>query len=206
MVSQGQINPLKDFSYPIALRALLRQDPQIIMVGEIRDPETATIALQAGLTGHLVISTIHSAGSAGVFARLINMDLEPFLLASSVIGVLSLRLIRKNCEFCAQPYHPEPALLRNVAPDELAKATFRRGGGCAECHQTGYASRTAITELLLVNEAMREAILQKMPTRALQKVAIEQGMQNLWAMGLRRVFAGQCPLDELLRVVTVDEL
>jgi type II secretory ATPase GspE/PulE/Tfp pilus assembly ATPase PilB-like protein len=206
MVSQGQINPLKDFTYPVALRALLRQDPQVIMVGEIRDPETATIALQAGLTGHLVISTIHSAGSAGVFARLINMDLEPFLLASSVIGVLSMRLIRKNCEFCAQPYHPASALLRNLAAEDLAKATFRQGGGCGECHQTGYASRTAITELLLVNEAVREAILQKMPTRALQKVAIEQGMQTLWSMGLRRVFTGQCPLEELIRIVAVDEL
>src|ERR1019366_3212542 len=112
MVSQAQINPAKEFTYPRALRSLMRQDPQVIMIGEIRDPETAAIAVQAGLTGHLVISTIHAGTTAGVFARLVNMDIEPFLLASSLIGVIGLRLIRKNCPLCAEPYLPEPSLLR----------------------------------------------------------------------------------------------
>ena len=103
MISQAQIHHAKEFTYPVALRSLMRQDPQVIMVGEIRDAETANIAVQAGLTGHLVISTIHSSSTAGVFARMINMRIEPFLLASSVIGVLGLRLIRTNCASCAMP-------------------------------------------------------------------------------------------------------
>ena len=117
MISQAQINPHKEFSYPVALRSLMRQDPQVIMVGEIRDPETAAIAVQAGLTGHLVISTIHSGSTAGVFARLINMEIEPFLLSSSIIGVIGLRLIRKNCTFCTQPYQPEQGLMRLLPPE-----------------------------------------------------------------------------------------
>src|SRR5436309_14285363 len=114
MISQAQINPVQEFTYPKALRSLMRQDPQVIMVGEIRDAETAAIAVHAGLTGHLVISTIHSGIAAGVLARLINMEIEPFLLASSIIGVLGIRLIRKNCTFCAQPYQPEEGLMKLI--------------------------------------------------------------------------------------------
>ncbi|TMQ01541.1 MAG: type II/IV secretion system protein [Verrucomicrobia bacterium] len=205
MISQAQINPHKEFTYPVALRSLMRQDPQVIMVGEIRDPETAAIAVQAGLTGHLVISTIHSGSTAGVFARLINMEIEPFLLSSSIIGVIGLRLIRKNCTYCAEPYMPEQALVRLMAPEALETATFRRGVGCKECLDTGFSGRTAVTEMLVVDEVMRDAILQKLPTRSLQQVAIQQGMQTLWQMGLRRVLSGQTPLEEILRVVAVDQ-
>src|SRR5262245_2548137 len=118
MISQAQINPLQEFTYPKALRSLMRQDPQVIMVGEIRDAETASIAVQAGLTGHLVISTIHSGLAAGVFARLINMEIEPFLLASSIVGVLGIRLVRRICSHCSEVYAPEPSMLKLV-PDEL---------------------------------------------------------------------------------------
>ena len=206
MISQAQINPHKEFTYPVALRSLMRQDPQVIMVGEIRDPETAAIAVQAGLTGHLVISTIHSGSTAGVFARLINMDIEPFLLASSIVGVLGLRLIRKNCSHCAQAYQPEPALLHFVAQEAQAVAQFRRGTGCDQCLNTGFFGRTAITELLMVDEVFREAVLKKMPTRALQQVAIERGMQTMWQNGLKRVLSGQTTLEEILRVIAVDQL
>ena len=206
MISQAQMNPAQDFTYPKALRSLMRQDPQVIMVGEIRDPETAAIAVQAGLTGHLVISTIHSGIAAGVFARLINMDIEPFLLASSIIGVLGIRLIRKNCTYCLQPYQPEPGLLRLVPPEIAATTEFRRGTGCQECLQTGFSGRTALTELLVADEVFRDAILQKMPTRALQDVAVRQGMQTLWQNGLRRVLKGQTTLEEILRVIAVDQL
>src|SRR5688572_783802 len=113
MIAQAQINPAQNFTYPVALRSLMRQDPQVIMVGEIRDPETASIAVQAGLTGHLVISTIHSGSTTGVFARLINMEIEPFLLASSITGILGLRLVRKNCTFCAEEYMPPDPLLHS---------------------------------------------------------------------------------------------
>src|SRR5207247_4152522 len=137
MISQAQINPHKEFTYPVALRSLMRQDPQVIMVGEIRDAETAAIAVQAGLTGHLVITTLHSGSTAGVFARLINMEIEPFLLSSSISGVIGLRLIRKNCAYCAEPYQPEQGLRRLLPPEVLEAATFRRGVGCAECLHTG---------------------------------------------------------------------
>src|SRR5580765_4561388 len=120
MVSQTQVNPAQEFTYAVALKSIMRQDPQVIMVGEIRDSETAGIAVQAGLTGHLVISTIHSGIAAGVYARLINMDIEPFLLASSIIAVLGIRLVRKNCTFCSQPYQPEAGVLKMVPNEALA--------------------------------------------------------------------------------------
>src|SRR4029077_8670789 len=114
MVSQTQINPAQDFTYAVALRSIMRQDPQVVMVGEIRDPETAAIAVQAGLTGHLVISTIHSGVSAGAFTRLINMEIEPFMLSSSILAVMGLRLLRRNCPHCLQPYVLPPSQLRLV--------------------------------------------------------------------------------------------
>src|SRR5271165_1113213 len=148
MVSQTQINPAQGFTYAVALKSILRQDPQVIMVGEIRDPETAAIAVQAGLTGHLVISTIHAGVSAGAFTRLINMEIEPFMLASSILGVMGLRLVRQVCQHCAQPFEPEPSQLK-VAPESfLAQAQFRKGIGCEHCYQTGYAGRLPVTELL----------------------------------------------------------
>lgn len=206
MISQAQINPGKEFTYPKALRSLMRQDPQVIMIGEIRDPETASIAVQAGLTGHLVISTIHSGIAAGVFARLINMEIEPFLLASSIIGVLGIRLIRKNCPHCIESYQPETGLLKLVPEEVLPSAQFLRGVGCSHCTGTGFIGRTAVTELLAPDEIFRDAVLQKMPTRALQNVAIQQGMQTMWQDGLRRVLKGQTTLEEILRVIAVDQI
>jgi general secretion pathway protein E len=206
MVAQAQVNLAQEFTYPKALRSLMRQDPQVIMVGEIRDPETAAIAVQAGLTGHLVISTIHSGSTAGVFARLMNMEIEPFLLASSVTGVLGLRLIRKNCAYCAQPYEPEPGYMKLVPVEEWDTAEFRRGSGCEQCLGTGFSGRYSIGELLTVTQVFRDAVLDKLPTRALQQVAMDQGMQTMWARGLRRALTGQTPLEEILRVISVDEL
>jgi len=206
MVSQAQINPAQDFTYPKALRSLMRQDPQVIMIGEIRDPETANIAVQAGLTGHLVISTIHSGIAAGVFARLINMEIEPFLLASSVIGVLGVRLIRKICPGCTETYQPEPGLLKMLPAEIAASHKFVRGVGCKQCMHTGFSGRTAVTELLAPDEVFRDAVLQKVPTRTLQNVAIQQGMQTMWQDGLRRVLKGQTTIEEILRVIAVDQL
>src|SRR5436190_18688253 len=126
MVSQTQINAGQGFNYAIALKSIMRQDPEVIMVGEIRDPETAAIAVQAGLTGHLVISTIHSGVSAGAFTRLINMEIEPFMLASSILAVMGIRLLRRNCPHCEQPYEPPPSQLKLVPEAALANAAFRR--------------------------------------------------------------------------------
>jgi type II secretory ATPase GspE/PulE/Tfp pilus assembly ATPase PilB-like protein len=206
MIAQAQVNLAQEFTYPRALRSLMRQDPQVIAVGEIRDPETAAIAVQAGLTGHLVLSTIHSGSTAGVFARLINMDIEPFLLSSSVTGVLGLRLIRKNCRFCAQPYEPEAGMMRLVPLDDRETATFRRGAGCDQCLNTGFAGRTAVVELLTVNQGFRDAVMQKVPTKTLQQIAVQQGMQTMWEWGLSRAYKGQTTLEEILRVISVDEL
>ncbi len=178
MVAQTAINPVQGLTYPVAIRSLLRQDPQVIMIGEIRDPETASIAVQAGLTGHLVISTIHSGSTAGVFARLMNMDIEPFLLASSISGVLGIRLIRCNCPYCAQTYTPEPWLLKQLKPEMIENAKFLQGIGCTQCLQTGFLGRSALTELLVVKEAFQDAVLRKMPTKALEQVAIDNGMST----------------------------
>jgi type II secretory ATPase GspE/PulE/Tfp pilus assembly ATPase PilB-like protein len=153
----------------------------------------------------LVISTIHSGIAAGVYARLINMEIEPFLLASSIIAVLGIRLVRKNCTFCSQTYQPEAGLMRSLPPD-MANTEFKRGTGCNECMHTGFKGRTAVTELLVSDEVFRDAVLQKLPTRALQDVAIRQGMQTMWQNGLRRVAAGQTTLEEIIRVIASDQL
>jgi general secretion pathway protein E len=184
----------------------MRQDPQVIMVGEIRDPETAAIAVQAGLTGHLVISTIHSGSTAGVFARLINMDIEPFLLSSSISGVLGLRLIRKNCTYCAQPYEPDPHIAKMVPAADLENGTLRKGAGCEQCSGTGFSGRTSVTELLVVDQPVRDAVMQKLPTKTLQQVAMGQGMQTMWQRGLNRALTGQTTFEEILRVIAVDEI
>jgi len=205
-VSQVQLNPAQDFNFAAALRALMRQDPQVLMVGEIRDVETAQIAVQAGLTGHLVISTIHSGTTAGVFARLINMGIEPFLLASSILGVMGVRLVRQNCEACAHPYEPEPALLRQLTEKELDGATFRRGVGCDVCFNTGFAGRMSLTELLPISEEVREAVLVKQPSRAIQNLAVAAGMRTLWHSGVARARAGQTTLEEVARKVASDQL
>ncbi|HVZ17553.1 MAG TPA: ATPase, T2SS/T4P/T4SS family, partial [Terriglobales bacterium] len=175
MVSQTQISPAQEFTYAVALKSIMRQDPQVIMVGEIRDAETAAIAVQAGLTGHLVISTIHSGVSAGAFTRLINMEIEPFMLASSILGVMGLRLVRQNCPNCMQAYDPSPSQLKVVPESALADAQFRRGVGCDQCSGTGFQGRLPVSELLAVNETFREAILRKLPTSGLEDVAIQNG-------------------------------
>jgi type II secretory ATPase GspE/PulE/Tfp pilus assembly ATPase PilB-like protein len=204
MVSQTQINPAQGFTYAMALRSIMRQDPQIVMIGEIRDQETAAIAVQAGLTGHLVISTIHAGVSAGAFTRLINMEIEPFMLASSIIGVMGLRLLRRNCPDCSQPYEPDPSQLKIMAEELRSQAQFRRGAGCEKCNNTGFSGRMPVTELLVADEPFREAVLKKMSTSALEEIAIKQGMRTLLQNGLQRVVDGQTSLEEMVRVLAAD--
>jgi type II secretory ATPase GspE/PulE/Tfp pilus assembly ATPase PilB-like protein len=204
MVSQTQINPAQGFTYAVALRSIMRQDPQVIMVGEIRDAETAAIAVQAGLTGHLVISTIHSGVSAGAFTRLINMEIEPFMLSSSILAVMGLRLVRRNCPHCSQPYEPAPSQIA-VVPEALRpQATFQKGSGCDHCNHTGYSGRLPVSELLVAKEPFREAVLKKMPTSALEEIAIQQGMRTLWQSGLYRAITGQTTLEDTIRAVAAD--
>lgn len=205
-VSQTQINPAQDFTYATALRSILRQDPQVIMVGEIRDAETAAIAVQAGLTGHLVISTIHAGVSAGAFTRLIHMEIEPFMLASSVLGVMGLRLVRRVCPQCARPYEPEPSVLKVVPEEWRPHARFRRGTGCEHCRQTGYSGRMPVCELLVVTEPFREAVLKRLPTSALEEIAVQNGMRTLWQNGLQAALQGQTTLEEVVRMVAASIL
>jgi type II secretory ATPase GspE/PulE/Tfp pilus assembly ATPase PilB-like protein len=204
MVSQTQISPAQEFTYAVALRSIMRQDPEVIMVGEIRDAETAAIAVQAGLTGHLVLSTIHCGVSAGAFTRLINMEIEPFMLASSILGVMGMRLVRSVCPNCAQPYEPTPSQLKVMPEGFVSQAQFRRGAGCEQCNQTGYAGRLPVSELLVVDEPFREALLKKMQTSALEAIAIQQGMRTLWQNGLTRAITGQTTLEETIRVLAAD--
>lgn len=205
-VSQTQINAAQGFNYALALRSIMRQDPQVVMVGEIRDPETAAIAVQAGLTGHLVISTIHSGVSAGAFTRLINMEIEPFMLASSILGVMGLRLVRRNCPDCTQPYEPDHSLMKVIPEALIEHAQFRKGAGCPRCNGTGYHGRLPVSELLVVDEPFREAVLKKLPTSALEETAIRSGMQTLWQNGLNRTINGETTLEETIRVLAADML
>lgn len=204
LIAQSQCNPARDYTYPVALRSLMRQDPQVIMIGEIRDPETAHIAVQAGLTGHLVLSTIHASSTAGVFARLINMGIEPFLLSSAIVGVLGVRLVRRNCPVCSEPYMPDPALLSIMPPEIAQSVEFRKGTGCTACNHTGFSGRVTVTEMLTVGESLRQAIMEKRPTRQLQEIAQADGLLTLWQKGLRRVLSGETTLEEVMRVIGLE--
>lgn len=204
MVSQTQINTAQGFTYATALRSIMRQDPEVIMVGEIRDAETAGIAVQAGLTGHLVISTIHSGVSAGAFTRLINMEIEPFMLSSSILAVMGLRLVRRNCPHCSQPYEPAPSQLKVIPESLRPEAQFRRGTGCEQCNNTGFSGRLPVSELLVANEPFREAVLKKVPTSVLEEIATQQGMRTLWQNGISRALNGQTSVEEIIRVLAAD--
>ncbi|MDP6903746.1 MAG: GspE/PulE family protein [Verrucomicrobiota bacterium] len=213
-VNQSSLNPGRGYTYPAALRSLMRQDPEIIMVGEIRDEETAEIAINAGMTGHLVISTIHSGTTSGTFARLINMDIEPFLLASTIIGVLGVRLLRTNCMHCAAPYTPEAYALeqlRQFEGDEYLQALldqqgFYKGNGCSACSDTGFSGRSSINELLVCDEGVREAVMQKKASRDIQSLAVQSGMRTLWTSGLQMVVDRKTTLEETLQKVAADQV
>ena len=213
-VNQSTLNPARGYNYPAALRSLMRQDPEIIMVGEIRDEETAEIAINAGMTGHLVISTLHANTTSGTFARLINMDIEPFLLASTIIGVLGVRLLRTNCMHCSGPYTPDPApleQLRRFEGDEYLQAMldqhgFYRGAGCSACGNTGFNGRTSINELLVCTEPVREAVMQKRASRDIQALAVQDGMRTLWDSGLQLVVDRKTTIEETLQKVAADQV
>jgi type II secretory ATPase GspE/PulE/Tfp pilus assembly ATPase PilB-like protein len=203
-VAQTEIRPHAGFTFEAALRSVLRQDPQVIVIGEIRDAETARIAIQAGLTGHLVISTIHSGTAAGVFTRLLDMGIEPFLVASSVTGVLAQRLVRLNCPHCRAPYPLDPAVRARFALEE-SRGPYLRGIGCDACQGIGYRGRTAVGELLRVDEPLAEQLLARPRTRTLHEAALRAGMVEMEHDGLRLAERGDTTLDELMRVLPQPE-
>ena len=213
-VNQSSLNVSMGYTYPLALRSLMRQDPEIIMVGEIRDEETADIAINAGMTGHLVISTLHSGTTCGTFARLINMNIEPFLLASTIIGVLGVRLLRQNCLHCSTPYQPEAFALEQLRQHEgeeyvgdlFSGDCFYRGAGCTACSNTGFGGRSSINELLTCDADIREAVMKKKATSEIQDIAVNAGMRTLWNGGLKMVVDRKTTLEEILQKVAADQV
>jgi type IV pilus assembly protein PilB len=199
-IAQTEIQPNAGFTFESALRSLLRQDPDVIMVGEIRDADTARTAIQAGLTGHLVISTIHSGTAAGVFTRLMDMSVEPFLLASAVSLVLAQRLVRVNCATCRAPYEPDAALIHRFGLKDQA-GPFVRGTGCALCQGIGFRGRTALGELLAMNETLAELILARSRTRTFHEAAMAARMVSLTRDGIDKVLGGVTTLEELRLVL-----
>jgi type II secretion system protein E len=194
-------------TFAMGLRHILRQDPNVIMVGEIRDLETAEIAIRAALTGHLVFSTLHTNDAPSAFTRLIDMGIEPFLVASSVEAVLAQRLVRTICPHCKVEQKVEPDFLRKIGfpENEIGTAKFWRGAGCEECRQLGYQGRMGIYELLLLNEAIRPLVMNRAPASTIAQRAIEQGMRTLRTDGWNKVKAGLTTVEEVLRVTQTEE-
>jgi general secretion pathway protein E len=201
--SQTQVRKNAGLTFAVGLRTILRQDPDVIMVGEIRDLETAQVALQAGLTGHMMLTTVHSDSTAGVFSRLVNMGCEPFLLASSSIGVLSQRLVRRLCEGCRQPCATtgrERRLLELAGLGLSDDAVFYVGSGCGRCFGSGFRGRVPIGELMVIDEEIKEAIINKRPTGEIERIAVERGMRTLLEDGLAKALVGTTSVAEVLRV------
>jgi type IV pilus assembly protein PilB len=184
-----------------ALRAFLRQDPDKIMVGEIRDIETARIAVQASLTGHVVLSTLHTNDAPGAVTRLIDMGLQPFLLSASLEFILAQRLVRKICSGCKQEFDPKNEMLQNLGinRNELGDRKFYFGGGCEQCSNGGYRGRTGLFEMIKINDTFREMINTGAATLVLKQKAIEQGMRTLREDGLRSIFDGETTVEEVLK-------
>lgn len=202
-INQVQVNPRAGLGFATALRSILRADPDIVLVGEIRDRETATIAVEAALTGHLVLSTLHTNDAASTPTRLVEMGVEPFLVASALDCIVAQRLVRRLCERCRQPYRPPETDLLVAGwdldgghPEELW-----RPAGCGACGQTGYRGRFAIHEVLSVTEQIERLVVEHEHAEDIHKMAVAQGMITLRQAGMRQVGAGLTSIEEILRVV-----
>lgn len=200
-IMQVAVNHQVGLDFARALRAFLRQDPDKIMVGEIRDLETAQISVQASLTGHVVLSTLHTNDAPGAVTRLIDMGLEPFLLSASLEAILAQRLVRQICPSCKTAYEPSQELVEmlDVDPLEIADKDFFYGEGCPECSKTGYRGRVGLFEMVVVTDAIRELINKRAPTLAIKQKALEQGMRSLRDDGLRAIFDGKSTIEEVLK-------
>ncbi|MFA5231504.1 MAG: ATPase, T2SS/T4P/T4SS family, partial [Candidatus Omnitrophota bacterium] len=202
LIRQTQVNPKADITFANGLRSILRQDPDVIMVGEIRDKETAEVAIQASLTGHLVFSTLHTNDAPSSLTRLMDMGLEPFLISSSLILIVAQRLVRQVCPKCKEEYSPTPAALQNLGLDINAK--FFRGKGCPVCKNTGFLGRIGIFEILVLNEVIRKMIEERKSADAIKKKAIELGMKTLREDGLDKTRQGLTTIEEILRVTEIE--
>ena len=200
-INQAQVNTKSGVTFASALRAILRQDPDIVMVGEVRDEETVELAIRAALTGHLVFSTIHTNDAASGFTRLLNWDIEPFLITSTVKGILAQRLVRRICKSCKEPYEAEANELRKVGINESEPMTFYKGKGCLSCRNTGFSGRTGIYELLIMNNEIAQLVLEQKPGYAIREKAIENGMITLLEDGLIKAKRGDTTLSEIIETL-----
>jgi type II secretory ATPase GspE/PulE/Tfp pilus assembly ATPase PilB-like protein len=198
LIRQTQINPKAGLTFADGLRSILRQDPNIVMVGEIRDKETAEISIQASLTGHLVLSTLHTNDASSALTRLIDMGVEPFLISSSVIAILAQRLVRVICQKCKEKYEPPVDVLKQLNLGE--RVELYRGKGCLKCKDTGFSGRIGIFELLLVKDEIKNMIAARMPANEIKKKAISLGMRTLYEDGIEKIKNGITTIDEVLRV------
>jgi general secretion pathway protein E len=205
-ISQVETNPKKGLTFATALRSILRQDPDIIMIGEIRDQPTAKIAIESALTGHLVFSTLHTNDSASAITRLVEIGVEPYLVSSSVLGVCAQRLVRLNCPSCVTTYTPEEEELREIglSIDRVPEGVLHRGGGCELCMQSGYMDRTGIYELLIIEDHIREMINRKSSAGDIKSYAVNKGMATLRMDGAAKVLTGTTTPEEVLRVTHLD--
>ncbi len=202
-IGQMQVKPKIGLTFARCLRHILRQDPDTIMIGEIRDIETAQIAIQASLTGHLVLSTLHTNDSASAVTRLIDMGIEPYLISSSVVAVMAQRLLRVICPECKEPYGPQKQTISLLSKNEEISAAgtqFYKGIGCKNCLETGYLGRTGIFELLVIDDDIKELIIERRGSHIIKEAAVEKGMSTLREDGLRKALAGETTLEEVCRV------
>src|SRR5450432_375078 len=206
-INQVQVNDTVGLTFGMALRAILRQAPNVIMIGEIRDFETASIAINASLTGHLVFSTLHTNDAPGAVARLVDMGVKPFLVASSTRCLMAQRLVRKVCKKCGQPYEPTENEMRalQITPDMLKTATPMKGSGCANCSNTGNRGRFGIFEIFLIDDEARKLIYDRAPTSVLRARAREMGMRTLREDGIRKVLSGLTTPEEVIRATVGDD-
>ena len=203
-VNQTQVNEKAKLTFAAALRAILRQDPDVVLVGEVRDHETAKIAMQAAQTGHLVLSTLHTDDAPSTITRLMDMGLEPYVIGSALVGVIAQRLVRRLCQQCRRQYTPEAETLRalNLSEADATQFVFYRAVGCEECNHTGYRGRIALYEVMRVSDKVRRLIAQKGGEDLVREAAASAGMISLGEDGLAKVKAGVTTAEELLRVVT----
>ena len=206
-INQIQMKPEIGLTFAVGLRHILRQDPDVIMVGEIRDQETADIAIRAALTGHLVFSTLHTNDAAGAITRLVDMGIEPFLVSSSVEALVAQRLVRRLCPVCKRPWTVDMPFLESVGfpISKLLTGTICEPVGCEECRGTGYAGRTGIYEILVVTDAIRQMVVDRQSAADIKVHALEHGMHTLRMDGWRKVLAGTTTLEEVIRVTSEDE-
>jgi general secretion pathway protein E len=203
-ISQIQVASKKGMTFATSLRHVLRQDPDVIMIGEVRDVETARMAIQSSLTGHLVFSTLHTNDAAGAISRLLDLGVEPYLVSSSLIAIVAQRLVRRICPDCKKPAQPTTQQLNELGLGSSLDAPFYVGAGCERCFKTGYRGRTGIYEVMLISDKIQELIYRQETAGTIKKLALEAGMQTLRMDGARKVLAGQTTVGEVLRVTQAD--